>query len=157
METQPAEFKSWAIVEIMGHVRRAGHVTQETHFGVPLLRIDIPQPEGTRLTQYYGGQAIYCLTPCDEAAARAVAAQNQPAPVARYELPAPAAPARPVRFDPFAFDPLTDAMIEDGPEDEEEDDADEEETDEDDEEEEELTEGDYERADAAFPALGGLV
>lgn len=111
--TEPT-FDSYAIVEIMGHVRRAGRVTQETHFGVPLLRIDIPQPDGGTLTQYYGGQSIYCLTPCDEAAARAVALHHQPAPVQRYELAAPASATRlPLHLDGDAEEEYVPARFED--------------------------------------------
>lgn len=36
---------SWAIVELMGHVRMAGRVSEEERFGAKLGRIDIPQPE----------------------------------------------------------------------------------------------------------------
>ena len=34
----------WAVVEMMGHVRIAGYVTEETRFGAALGRVDIPQP-----------------------------------------------------------------------------------------------------------------
>ncbi len=40
-ETQ-AVFESWAVVELMGHVRMAGRVTEEERFGSKMGRIDIP-------------------------------------------------------------------------------------------------------------------
>lgn len=48
-------------------------------------------------TQFYPPGSLYCLTPCGEAEARAVARQNRPQPVHSYEmarLPAPPPPAR---------------------------------------------------------------
>lgn len=38
-------FDSWAVVELMGHVRMAGRVTEEEHFGGKMGRIDIPKEE----------------------------------------------------------------------------------------------------------------
>ena len=52
--------KAWAIVELMGHRRLAGEVSQSTMFGVPLLRIDIPAVgEIPANTQMYGASAVY--------------------------------------------------------------------------------------------------
>jgi hypothetical protein len=88
-------FEQWAIVELMGHVRLGGRLTEESHFGVALGRIDIPAGDGFA-TQFFGGSSIYRITPVAEDVARAVATANQPQPVHRWELPAPAArPAPP--------------------------------------------------------------
>lgn len=81
-------FDQWAILELMGHVRLAGRVTEEEHFGAKLGRIDIPNGDGFT-TQYFSGGSIYRLTPTTEEIARGVAARNQPEPVHRWELPAP--------------------------------------------------------------------
>jgi hypothetical protein len=78
----------WAILELMGHVRTAGFVTEEEHFGCKLGRIDIPNGDGMA-TQYFGGSSVYRLTITTEEVARAVAKSNQPEPVHRWELPAP--------------------------------------------------------------------
>lgn len=80
-------FEQWAILELMGHVRLAGRVTEEELFGAKMGRIDIPN--GDRFTtQYFGGGSIYRLTPTTEEIARNVAANNQPRPVQPWELPA---------------------------------------------------------------------
>lgn len=81
-------FEQWAILELMGHVRLAGKVTEEEHFGAKLGRIDIPDADGFT-TQWFSGGSIYRLTPTTEAIARGVALRNQPEPVHRWELPAP--------------------------------------------------------------------
>lgn len=80
-------FDQWAIVELMGHVRLAGRLTEETHFGTALGRIDIPAgDDGETVTQYFGGGSIYRITPVSEEAARQVARMARPAPIYRLEL-----------------------------------------------------------------------
>jgi hypothetical protein len=77
-------FAGWAILELMGHRRLAGHVS----FTLGLLRIDIPSTPA--VTQFYGMASIYCLTPTTEEIAKALAQQLNTQPVNRYELPGPA-------------------------------------------------------------------
>lgn len=79
-------FEQWAIVELMGHVRLAGLVSEEEHFGAKLGRIEIPGPEGQAVTQYFGGGSVYRITPCSEEIARAVAARSAAAPVHAWEM-----------------------------------------------------------------------
>ena len=78
----------WAIVELMGHRRRAGRVDEVDRFGAKLLRVDIPcrnaGPDAceTFVSEYYGGSAIYAFRPCAEDVARAAAAAiGDPRPV----------------------------------------------------------------------------
>lgn len=96
-QTVEKPFEGWAILELMGHRRLAGYVREVSMFGTAMCRIDVPNLDGTiQASQFYGGQSIYCMTPTTEAIARDVAASNRPAPVQRWELPAPthgAAPA----------------------------------------------------------------
>ncbi|MGH9767208.1 MAG: hypothetical protein ACREAB_07215 [Blastocatellia bacterium] len=84
--TQLPKFKEWCIVELLGHVRIAGLVTEVELFGSKQGRIDIPNGD-TFVTQYFNGSSLYRLTPTTEEIARAVAASNQPEPVHRWELP----------------------------------------------------------------------
>lgn len=88
MSDQQPTYDGWAILELMGHVRLSGRVTEESHFGVALGRIDIPTADGYT-TQYFGGNSIYRLTPTTEEIARSVALRNQPEPVRPWELPRP--------------------------------------------------------------------
>lgn len=81
------EFGTWAILELMGHVKLAGYITEEELFGSKIGRIDIPGESGaTAVTQYFGGHTVYRLTPVTEEVARAFAIGHQPAPVTRWEL-----------------------------------------------------------------------
>lgn len=87
--TEPSDsgpFADWAIVELMGHRRLAGWLTEQDIAGRGFLRLDVPcDPPATQL---YSPAAVYCITPTSEAVARVVAKTAQPAPVQRWELPA---------------------------------------------------------------------
>ena len=76
-------FREWCILELMGHRRLGGLVTEAVVGGIPFLRIDIPSGP----TQYYGKAAVYAMTPTTEELATALA-QSFTGPVQRYELPA---------------------------------------------------------------------
>jgi hypothetical protein len=74
----------WAVVEIMGHIKTAGKASEETHFGVPLLRVDVQASatdKGAFRTQYYGGGSIFAFHPTDEDTARAAAASFSSVPL----------------------------------------------------------------------------
>lgn len=74
------KLETWAILELLGHTRLAGFVTEEERFGAKIGRIDIPTPDGDMVTQYFSAASIYRLTPCEEAVARD-AVKRAPAPV----------------------------------------------------------------------------
>lgn len=78
-------FEEWAVLELMGHRRLAGRVSEETIGGAAFIRIDVPGGA----TQFYAPGAVYCITPTSEEIARQFAEGNKPRPVERYELPAP--------------------------------------------------------------------
>lgn len=82
----------WAIVELMGHVRLAGKVTEEERFGAKLGRIDIPKADGT-ITQYFGGGSVYRLTVVTEDVARQIASTCNAAPIQPWEFPRGRLPA----------------------------------------------------------------
>lgn len=81
----------WGILELLGHVRVAGRITEEERFGAKIGRIDIPTGDSFT-TQYFGGGSVYRLTPTTEEIARSVAKANQPRPVHSWELPKAALP-----------------------------------------------------------------
>lgn len=90
-------FAQWCVLELMGHRRLAGYVTEQEIAGAAFLRIDVPgaddQPDAT---QFYRPGAVYAITPTTEEIARSVARGSRPEPVHRWELPA----AKPVEDDP---------------------------------------------------------
>jgi hypothetical protein len=88
-ESAHSEFAEWCVLELMGHRRLAGYVTEQEIAGAAFLRIDVPGAEGQPdATQFYRPGVVYAITPTTEEIARAVARGNRPAPVHRWELPA---------------------------------------------------------------------
>ncbi len=86
-QQEPDGFGVWGILELMGHVKMAGFITEEERFGVKMGRIDVPADDGDEpYTQYFGGSAVYRLTPVTETVARAFSARNRPRPVHVYDL-----------------------------------------------------------------------
>ena len=81
-----ATIEYWAIIELMGHVRMAGKVSEVERYGSKVGRIDIPDGAGFR-TQFFGGTSVYRETPCSEDVARAVASQSMPQPIHTWEMP----------------------------------------------------------------------
>ncbi len=84
------KFEDWAILELMGHRRLAGYVTEQEIAGASFLRLDVHTADSIVATQFYSPASVYCLTPTTEDIARALGERSQPQPVQRYEL-APAA------------------------------------------------------------------
>lgn len=82
--SEKTTFKEWSILELMGHRRLAGMLSEMQLGGASFLRIDIPQND-KYVTQFYSPQAVYCITPTDERTARMVAKEAE-APVSRWEL-----------------------------------------------------------------------
>lgn len=81
-------FDQHCIVELFGHTRIAGRVTEQTIGGKAFLRIDVPDtPQNTGFTRYYGPDAIYAMTPVDEKTCLVAAVTfNTPHPVKVWEI-----------------------------------------------------------------------
>lgn len=87
---QSEPFAQWAVLELMGHRRLAGYVTEQEIAGKGFLRLDVPGVDGSpAVTQLYNPASVYCLTPTTEATARAAAISSRPAPVQQWELEMP--------------------------------------------------------------------
>lgn len=85
-EQQPQSF--WAIVELMGHQRMAGLVTECTFAGAGMLRVDVPEGEGgAAFTCMISPSAVYAINPVSEAVARAMAQRYRPQPLNEWEIP----------------------------------------------------------------------
>lgn len=61
----------YAIVELMGHVRLVGFVTEIEHFGTKFGQIDVISRDGSTKRQIFAGGSVYRITPlADEETAR---------------------------------------------------------------------------------------
>lgn len=90
-QEMPERFEQWAIIELFGHNVIAGFVSEQTIGGAALVRVDVPQVDDNHpaFTKFFGGGAIYAMTPTSEQHARQAAAQIRVRPVALYVLPEP--------------------------------------------------------------------
>jgi hypothetical protein len=113
MEGQQHEkFDEWAIVDVMGHQRFVGKVTEQVIAGQGFVRVDIPAtPTVGAWTKLIGTASIYAITPVSETIAVAMAQEREDVPLSRYELPeslrAPrlaAPPSDDDGFDPYEED-----------------------------------------------------
>lgn len=79
-ETEPHPESEWMVIEIMGHRKRGGLVTEVQKYGATMLRIDRYGPGDTDPfgTEYYGGAAIFAAHPATEETAREVEKWQRP-------------------------------------------------------------------------------
>lgn len=107
-------FEGWAIVEIFGHQRYAGHVSTEAFGTAVMFRVDVPAlearekvslrpgyvgsqyvPAGSLIqegavqgyTKLFGVGAIYAITPCTQEAAIKAVEEMQPRLLMVLKLP----------------------------------------------------------------------
>jgi hypothetical protein len=84
MEAQD-KFDCWANVEVMGHRRFAGKVTEQVIAGCGFVRIDVPQVDDRMaFTKLIGTASIYAITPVSEEVAKQLARQYREKPVEIY-------------------------------------------------------------------------
>lgn len=62
----------WAVVEVFGHQRFAGRVSEETLAGQGFVRVDVPEcgERSPGFSKLFGPGAIFGITPTTEAIAR---------------------------------------------------------------------------------------
>ena len=91
MKENDGTLDCWCIVELFGHARIAGHVTEEEIAGCGFIRVDVPtlpargnMPEQQGFTRLFGPSAIYSITPVDEVIATRAAESMRVEPVNVY-------------------------------------------------------------------------
>lgn len=86
--SEKTAFNEWALVELFGHQKIVGKVSEATLAGGAFLRVDVPEFNGQpAFTRFYGPGAIYSINPVTEDIARGLMARYQNRPVSRFELP----------------------------------------------------------------------
>lgn len=87
--TEPTteKFESWGLLELFGHQRLAGKLSEQTIGGCHFIRIDVPQVGDTAAyTRFFTQGAIYGMTPMEETTARKLATYLRAVPVSAYEI-----------------------------------------------------------------------
>ena len=84
-EQQTGKFDSWAIVEIFGHAKFAGRVTEQAIGGASFVRVDVPETgKSPAFTKLFGASAIYSITPVTEELARKAVEYCYSEPISVY-------------------------------------------------------------------------
>lgn len=91
MNDKQNKFEQWAIVELFGHSRIAGLLTEQTIGGSSFVRIDVPEyvSEGQTfpaVTRLLGNASIYGITFVDEATATIASREIRYQPVSVWSL-----------------------------------------------------------------------
>jgi hypothetical protein len=89
MSEQATKFEELAVLELFGHQRLAGMVTEVQLGGASFVRVDVPEDakkKGWKLTKMYNPSAIYSITPVTEETARLVAKSVSGEPVTRWDV-----------------------------------------------------------------------
>lgn len=94
MSEPAATTEFWAIVEIYGHTKIAGLVTEQVIAGQGFIRVDVPDLPAAgpyraqeKFTRLYGANAIYSITPVSEEIALQAAQSMRVKPVNVYVAP----------------------------------------------------------------------
>src|SRR5690554_3458311 len=89
-QQQDPTFEAWCVIELFGHQKIAGLVTEAVIGGCNLIRVDVPEcGDQPAYTRYFGQGAIYSITPVSEEIARSALDAIRPRPVSPYMLPQP--------------------------------------------------------------------
>jgi hypothetical protein len=90
MNEKSTPYAGWAILELMGHRRLSGFLTEQTIAGAGMIRIDLPATDDhPAATQFYSPAAVYAITPASAETVQQAARLNRPRPVEPWELPQP--------------------------------------------------------------------
>ena len=86
-DERTTKFEHWALVELMGHQRIAGLVSEQTIAGKGFIRVDVPKANGEiAFTRFFGPEAIYAIIPTDRQIAVGLAVKAAVRPVSVYDL-----------------------------------------------------------------------
>lgn len=87
MTDEQQRFDQWAIVDVMGHQRYAGRVTEQTIAGDGFVRVDIPSIKGRpAFSKLFAPGAIHSITPCTEEVARIAARDMHVEPITAWDV-----------------------------------------------------------------------
>mgnify|MGYP001262252041 CR=1 FL=1 len=88
MGVEKEKLQEFAVIEMMGHRKIVGKITESDIAAGSLLKVSVLGKDGKpERTEYIGVGSIYCLTIVTEEAAMAAAAKNAPEPTWAWNLP----------------------------------------------------------------------
>lgn len=88
--SESEKFDEWAIVDVMGHQRFTGRVTEHVIAGQGFIRVDVPNEDGSvAFTKLLGTASIYAISPVSQEVALKMNAGRKVTPIEAYALPEP--------------------------------------------------------------------
>jgi hypothetical protein len=85
---EQTKLETWALVELMGHSRIVGKLSEHVLGANVFLRVDVPgHGDQPAMTKFFSPSAIYAITPIDEKLAMEQITQWDPKPVAILQSP----------------------------------------------------------------------
>jgi hypothetical protein len=82
MQEQTQKFETWGIVELFGHGKISGLLTEQSIAGANMLRVDVPETENQpAFTRFLNHAAIYAINPVDEITAKSMAERIDSKPI----------------------------------------------------------------------------
>lgn len=83
---QSESFECWAIVELFGHNKIAGKVSEQTIGGSNMVRVDVPDTKAApAFTRFLHVNAIYAINPVAQDIATGYAERIQVKPIESYD------------------------------------------------------------------------
>lgn len=75
------------VVELFGHQKIAGYVSEHNVAGAPFIRVDVPETESTPgFSRMFHPNAIYCFNPCDVETMIAMVDRLEVRPIEPFEI-----------------------------------------------------------------------
>lgn len=87
MSEEIKKFEAWGIVELFGHSRVAGRISEATIGGCSFVRVDVPATGNLpAYTKFLGNGAIYAINITDELAAKMAASTTADEPLSAWTV-----------------------------------------------------------------------
>jgi len=84
---QQDKFEIWGIVELFGHQKIAGKLTEQNVAGNNMLRVDVPETAANPpFTRFLNHAAIYAINPTTEEVARMYSEKLQTKPIDSWDI-----------------------------------------------------------------------
>ena len=81
------KFETWGIIELFGHQKMAGLISEQVLGGASMIRIDVPETENQpSFSRLLNVSAIYAINPTDEATAKAMAGRFDKKPIETWDI-----------------------------------------------------------------------
>lgn len=78
---------SWGVVELFGHNKIAGKLSESTIAGGTFVRVDVPEVnDRPGYTRFFGPSAIYSINPTSEEVAKVFAGRNIGQPINEWDV-----------------------------------------------------------------------